>query len=499
MDRTAYQQLEARFRELSHLEHAQSMLNWDDASMMPAGGGEARGEALATIAGVVHRMLTDPGLAGLLDQAQSSLGRLDAWQQANLRQMRRVQRRASAVPESLVRAKQIASARCEQRWRVARPANDWASVRGLLEEVVQLSGDEAEALGEQLGLQPYDALLDGHEAETRTAEVASVFDDLKAFLPELLLRVLERQVEPLPLNGPFAREQQRALGEVMMAALGFDFQRGRLDVSHHPFCGGVPDDTRITTRFNDHDFLESLMAVLHETGHALYQQGLPREWRYQPVGSSLGAAVHESQSLFVEMQVSRSRAFIEFTAPIIRQHLGSDGGSAGWGANNLHALAIRVQPGYIRVDADEVTYPLHIIVRFELEQRLMTGELAVVDIPEAWNESMLRHLGLSTSGDFRDGCMQDVHWFAGLFGYFPMYTLGALTAAQWFDAASRANPQLEAEIRRGDFAPLLGWLRAEIHGRGQLLSARELVKEVCGEALDARFFKAHLERRYLSV
>ena len=495
---TAYQQLEARFRELSHLAHAQSMLSWDDASMMPAGGGEARGEALATIAGLVHQMLTDPELAGLLNHAQGSPGRLDAWQQANLKQMRRAQRRACAVPESLVRAKQIASARCEQTWRVARPANDWESVRGLLEEVVRLSRDEAEALGECLGLEPYDALLDGYEAETRAAEVARVFDDLKGFLPEFLARVLERQAEPLLLKGPFAPEQQRALGEVMMRALGFDFHRGRLDVSHHPFCGGVPDDTRITTRFNDHDFLESLMAVLHETGHALYQQGLPRDWRHQPVGSSLGAAMHESQSLFVEMQVSRSRAFMEFTAPIIREHLGADGRSAAWGADNLYALAIRVQPGYIRVDADEVTYPLHIIVRFELEQRLMTGELAVANIPEAWNESMTRYLGLSTSGNFKDGCMQDVHWFAGLFGYFPTYTLGALTAAQWFDAASRADPQLETEIRRGDFAPLIGWLRAEIHGRGQLLSARELVKEVSGEALDARFFKAHLERRYLS-
>ena len=495
---TAYQQLEARFRELSHIRHAQSMLSWDDASMMPAGGGEVRGEALATLAGVVHQMLTTPELAALLDQAESSLGDLDAWQHANLRQMRRAQRRASAVPESLVRAKQIASAQCEQTWRAARPKNDWTSVRGLLEEVVRLSRDEAAALGDHLGLEPYDALLDGYEAETRTAQVAIVFDDLKAFLPDFLGRVLEQQAEPLPLKGPFAHEQQRALGEVMMRALGFDFHHGRLDVSHHPFCGGVPDDTRITTRFNDHDFLESLLAVLHETGHALYQQGLPREWRHQPVGRSLGAAVHESQSLFVEMQVSRSRAFMEFAAPIIRQHLGPDDGNAAWGASNLHALAMRVQPGYIRVDADEVTYPLHIIVRFELEQRLMRGELAVADIPEAWNESMTRYLGLSTGDNFKDGCMQDVHWFAGLFGYFPTYTLGALTAAQWYDAVSRANPQIEAQVGRGDFAPLVGWLRAEIHSRGQLLSARDLVREVCGEALDARFFKSHLERRYLS-
>ncbi|MEC9298250.1 MAG: carboxypeptidase M32, partial [Gemmatimonadota bacterium] len=364
--------------------------------------------------------------------------------------------------------------------------------------VVRLTIEEADALGESLSLSPYDALLDGYEPDTRSARVAEVFDDLKTFLPDLLERVLEHQKTPLSVPGPVSAERQHALGEVMMRVLGFDFDRGRLDVSHHPFCGGVPDDTRITTRYNEENVLDSLMAVLHETGHALYQQGLPTDWRHQPVGSELGMAVHESQSLFVEMQVARGREFMKFAAPIIREQFGVNSDDPAWSAENLHEHVIQVQRSHLRVGADEITYPLHIILRFELEQALIAGDLAVGDIPGAWDDAMTRHLELSTRDNLKDGCMQDVHWFAGFFGYFPSYSLGALTAAQLFDAASRANRDLEQQIEAGEFRSLIEWLRREIHSRGQLLNAEDLLMEVTGERLDARFFKAHLERRYLA-
>lgn len=494
---TPYEQLEVRFEELHHLGHAQAMLSWDEAVMMPRGGGAARGEAMATIAALVHQKLTAPEVGELLDKAEGSNAQLNAWQQANVRAMRRMQVPAVALPESLVRAIQIATTRCQQTWRVAAAANDWDAVVGQLAEVLTLIREQAAALGDTLELEPYDALLDGYESGTRAADVARLFDDLKGFLPDFVARSLERQCEPLPLRGPFPRERQRNLGEEMMRVLGFNFEHGRLDVSHHPFCGGVPDDTRITTRYSDDDFLESLMAVLHETGHALYQQGLPADWRRQPVGDALGAAVHESQSLFLEMQVARSRAFMEFAAPHIRRHLDGRRGDDAWNAENLQAHAIRVSQSYIRVDADELTYPLHIILRFELERVLIAGELAVADIPDAWNDRMTRYLGLSTEGNLKDGCMQDVHWFCGLFGYFPTYTLGALMAAQWSAAATAAIADLDTQIAAGEFAPLIGWLHRKIHGRGQLKSARELLTEVTGEALDLRHFKAHLERRYL--
>jgi len=496
---TPYAQLEARFAELHQLGHAQAMLSWDEAVMMPRGGGLARGEALAALVALAHRALTAPKVGDLLDKAENSTAQLNAWQQANLRAMRRMHIRGVALPEALLRASCIAATACEQTWRVARAENDWNAVAGPLTEVLALAREEAAALGDKLKLDPYDALLDVYEEGTRAADVAQLFDGLKGFLPDVIDRVLDRQRAPLPLPRSFPRERQRKLGEEMMRALGFNFAHGRLDVSHHPFCGGVPDDTRITTRYSEDDFLDSLMAVLHETGHALYQQGLPADWRRQPVGDCLGAAVHESQSLFVEMQVARSRAFMAFAAPHIRDHFDGRREDEAWSADNLRAYAIQVRRSYIRVEADELTYPLHIILRFELERALIAGELAVADIPDAWNERMMGYLGLSTEGNFKDGCMQDVHWFSGLFGYFPTYTLGALMAAQWFAAASATIADLEAQIEAGEFAPLIGWLRREIHGRGQLKTARELLTEVTGEALDPRHFKAHLERRYLGA
>ena len=268
---TPYEELEARCRELSHLRHARAILHWDTASMMPPGGAEARGESMAVMAAMSHQKLTHPDFGALLDLAEASSEQLGPWQHANVRAIRRSHQRASAVPEPFVRATQIAGHRCEQAWRVARGNNDWPAVSTLLEEVVSLTIEEASALGESLSLEPYDALLDGYGPGTRSAQVTEVFDDLEAFLPAFLERVLERQKTPVPVLGPFRAHEQHALGEVMMRALGFDFDRGRLDVSHHPFCGGVPDDTRITTRYNEDDFIESLMAVLHETGHALYQ------------------------------------------------------------------------------------------------------------------------------------------------------------------------------------------------------------------------------------
>ncbi|MDJ0514165.1 MAG: carboxypeptidase M32 [Methyloceanibacter sp.] len=494
---TPYAKLEAQFTELHQIEHAQSMLSWDEAVVMPHSSGPARGEALAALAALAHRTLTAPETEYLLDAAEAGCDSLDTWQRANLRAMRRIHTRAVGLSEALVSATQIAAARCQQIWRAARSENDWKVVVEPLGEVLALAREEATALGEVLKLDPYDALLDTYEEGTRAQDVMRLFDDLKAFLPDLIDRVLAQQTAPLSVQGPFSPDDQRMLGEEMMRTLGFDFTRGRLDISHHPFCGGVPDDTRITTRYYDDDFMESLMAVLHETGHALYQQGLPANWRRQPVGNCLGAAMHESQSLFIEMQIARSRAFMVFAAPHIRHHLNGRQGDDAWAPENLYTNTIQVRRDYIRVGADEITYPLHIILRFELERALIADELSVSDIPDAWNEGMTRYLGLSTDGNFADGCMQDVHWFSGLFGYFPTYTLGALMAAQWFTAASKSIPNIEEKVAAGKFGPIVAWLRHAIHERGQLKTARQLLMEATGEPLNPRYFKEHLERRYL--
>lgn len=493
-----YQALEKRFSRLSHVGGAASMLHWDWATMMPAGGAQARAAQLATLAEISHELLTDARVGEWLAAAEAECSALDDWQSANLREMRRAYDHATAVSAELVRARSEAESTAEMAWRQAREANDFSQLCPHLENLVALVRETAQAKADRLGLSPYDALLDGFDPGRRSQEVDRIFGQLLDWLPDLLDRVLARQEsEPAPVlpDGPFSVERQRALGLELMTVLGFPFENGRLDVSHHPFSGGVPDDLRITTRYDEADFTESLMAVLHETGHALYEYNLPQDWRHQPVGKARGMSIHESQSLLVEMQACRSRAFLNFAAPIVRRHF--DGTGAAWEAENLHRLYTRVRPGLIRVTADEVTYPFHVILRYRLERDMIAGNLAVRDLPEAWRAGMQELLGLAPEDD-RDGCMQDIHWPSGAFGYFPTYTLGALTAAQLFAAATQADAGIEPGIARGDFKPLLSWLGANVHGLGSKLEVGELVRHATGRPLDAAAYKAHLERRYLA-
>ncbi|MGE0623906.1 MAG: carboxypeptidase M32 [Pseudomonadales bacterium] len=494
---TAYEALEARSREITRLKEIQAIASWDEACMMPPGSGAGRGQALSSLTTLIHERLSDPVMGELLNRARGESKPLSAWQSANLANIEKQFVEATAVPADLVRAGRLAALGCEQAWREARAANDWPRIRPLLEEVVNLARQQADALADVMKLSRYDALLETYEPELRVVDVEPVFEDLKTFLPDVLEQVLEKQAEPLPLTGPFPIDDQRRLCERVMRTLGFDFNRGRFDVSHHPFCGGVPDDTRITTRYTEASFFESLMAICHETGHALYQQGLPRDWRTQPVGDALGAAVHESQSLLLELQVCSSRPFLEYLAPIIRAAFGRDDSDPAWSAENLYRHAIRVERGYIRVDADEINYPLHVILRFELERALLDGALTVADLPDAWDAAMQRYLGLSTRGNDANGCMQDVHWYAGLFGYFPTYTLGALGAAQWIATARASMADLDTALARGDLEPLLGWLRSNIHERGRQTTMQPLFEEVTGSKLDATFYKRHIQQRYL--
>ena len=473
------------------------MLHWDMSTMMPSGGAEARTEQLAALSVTCHELLSDPALGDLLARAEEERADLDAWQDANLREMRREWRHASALEADLVEALAKAEKRCEMVWRKARPAADFPAVlptfRALLDLVRQAGAAKAEAFG----VSPYDALLDRFEPGGSARRIDALFDPLADFLPDFLDRVLTRQAgeaAPLMPEGPFPRAAQEALARRLMARLGFDFDHGRLDVSLHPFCGGVPDDVRITTRYDESDFTTALMGVLHETGHALYERGLPRDWRLQPVGRARGMAIHESQSLLMEMQACRGRAFLSFAAPLMAEAFGAQG--PAWAADNLTRLANRVAPGFIRVDADEVTYPAHIVLRTRLERAMIAGDLAPADLPGAWNEGMTELLGI-TPPDDREGCLQDIHWYDGAWAYFPTYTLGAIAAAQLFAAAKAEVPEIPEALGRGDFAPLLSWLGEKVHARGSLLSSDALMTEATGKPLDPEVFKAHLTARYL--
>ncbi|MBM3486696.1 MAG: carboxypeptidase M32 [Alphaproteobacteria bacterium] len=493
----AYHELEAIFRRRGVLGGVQSLLHWDTAVNMPDGAATVRGEQLAALKVLQHELITDPRVGALIEAAAGVDG-LDPWQRANLRKMRRRWLHATAVDPTLIEAETRAATECEMIWRGARKDADFARVAPALTILVERVRETAARKADALGVSPYEALLDQYEPGLATARIDTLFADLEAFLPDFLERALAHQNRRPPAVAPtghFPVEKQRALGVRFMQALGFDFEGGRLDISHHPFCSGVPEDIRITTRYDEADFTSALMGVLHETGHALYEKGLPEVWRNQPVGGAVGMAVHESQSLLIEMQACRSRPFLDYAAPLMREAFGGHG--PDWEPENLFRLYTHVARSFIRVDADEVTYPAHVILRDRLERDLIAGRLAVADIPAAWNDGMGAILGIVPAND-AEGCLQDIHWYSGGFGYFPTYTLGALAAAQLFQAACRTVPAIPAAIGRGDFGPLIAWLRHHVHAKGSLHDTDGLLREATGEPLGASAFKAHLASRYLA-
>lgn len=463
--------------------------------MMPPGGGPARGEQLAVLAGLAHEMLTDPRVAEDLAAAQADGG----WHAANLALMRRAHIRATALPTALVEASSRANSACEKVWREAKAQADFARVAPFLAEVVQLQRETARALGAALGMAPYDALMDGYQHGVAAADVEPVFAAYEAWLEQALPRaeaIQARRPAPVPLSGAFPIAAQRALCRAMAARVGLDFNHARLDESLHPFCGGTPTDVRITTFYDESNPAKALLGVLHETGHALYERGLPQAFARQPVGEAAGMAAHESQSLIVEMQACRSDAFLRFLGPALREAFGVPEPVAA--PENLARLWRHVSRGCIRVDADELTYPAHVILRFRLERALIAGELEVSGLPAAWNEGLRALLGI-TPPDDAQGCLQDIHWHDGAFGYFPSYTLGAMAAAQLMAALRRAEPELDAQLARGDLAPMIGWLSRQVHAQGARLGFLDLLRSATGKALDPADFTAHLTARYLAA
>ena len=491
---TAYARLQDRFTRLATLNEAASMLGWDAAAVMPPGGAGARGDQLAVLAGLAHAQLTAPAIADDLAEAEAPG---DDWRTANLRLMAHAYTRATAIPSDLVEAAARANAACETVWREARSTSDFALVQPHLTEVVRLVREEAAALSPALGLSPYDALMDGYQPGIGAADVQTIFAGYETWLRDALPRAEERQANqpaPLPLPGHFAADTQEVLCRRLSARAGLEFTHARLDRSTHPFCGGTPTDVRITTRYNEADPAQAIMGVLHETGHALYERGLPTAHARQPVGEAAGMGAHESQSLIMEMQASRSDAYLSWLGPELHAAFGGD--PAPYQPANLARLWRRVHRGFIRVDADEMTYPAHVILRFRLEQAMIAGDLAVADLPGAWSDGLHSLLGI-TPPDDAQGCLQDIHWYDGGFGYFPSYTLGAMAAAQLMAAARRTVPEVDAALARGEHAPLLGWLRTNIHSQGSRLGFNDLLRAATGKPLDPADFEAHLTARYL--
>jgi carboxypeptidase Taq len=493
----AYSQLEQRFARMSAIDGAVAVLGWDHATMMPSGGASARANQLSTLSVLRHEIMIAPEMSDLLDQAGQDTSGLDEWQSANLNEMRHSWTHASAVPADLVEQMSMASSKCEMAWREARANDDFATLAPLLADLIGLVKQSGEVRSEALGLSTYDVLIDQFDPGGRQSQIDPLFAELQGFLPQMLEEITARQEAGEPAatpQGPFPVAEQEKFAHQIMSLLGFDFNHGRLDTSHHPFSGGVPEDCRITTRYDEDDFTSGLMGVIHETGHSQYQRGLPADWLHQPVGQARGMTMHESQSLLFEMQAARSPEFVAFVSSLIKQAFAN--ADAACEPENLLRIYHHVSPGLIRVDADEVTYPLHIILRYRLEQALIGGTLKVADLPQAWRVGMKDLLGVEPDTD-ATGCMQDIHWPSGGFGYFPSYTLGALAAAQMFAAAKLADATIVPGIAKGDFAPLNGWLRQNIHGAASRYSTGETIERATGKPLSVDAFKAHLQARYL--
>ena len=498
MSASPYKQLEQEFKRLHAFRGALSLLRWDAAVMMPRGSADVRGEQLAALETEHHALLTAPRITRLLDRAQANTLGLQDWQVANLREMRRQRDHAIATPVSLISRLTRATSRAEVRWLEARQQGKFELFAPHLEEVVHLVRDKAALLGQALNLAPYDALVDEFSPGITTADIDAMFKALSRRLPSLIREAIAAQESrpPAPLTGKFPAGKQRALIVEVMKQIGFPFDRGRLDESEHPFTEGVPGDMRVTTRLDPNDLFSGLLGALHETGHAMYDLGLPQDWRDQPVGRDRGMALEESQSLLMEMIICRSRPFVQYVQPLIMKHFGVSGPE--WDAENMYAHLTRVRRSLIRVDADELTYPLHIMLRYELEKQLLSGALAVRELPDAWNKGMEERLGIRPGND-SEGCLQDVHWAVGSFGYFPSYALGAVIAGQLYESLRNDVTALDEQLARGEFSGLLGWLRTHVHGLGAKVPVQDLLRSATGKPLSAATFIRYVEAKYLEA
>jgi len=435
-----------------------------------------------------------------VEGSRQELAQLNDWQQANVREADNFLRNQLSVDPLLMEKKSKLEVMAEHAWRKCRAENNWSGFVPQFKELVALVREEAKQRKTERHRSVYDAMLDLYEPGMSVAKLDAIFDPLKKILLELIPIVLEKQkIKTIPdFSGSYPIEIQKAVGLRLMKTLGFDFTHGRLDVSVHPFCGGVPDDVRITTRYATTDFTQSLMGVVHETGHALYEQHLPKAYVAQPVGSARGMAAHESQSLFMEMQLGRSKEFLEHVDPILRENFPALSEHPQYNVENFCDYFREVKPGFIRVDADEVTYPLHVMLRYEIERPLIEGDIEVEDIPALWNEKMKAYLGLNTEGDFKNGCLQDIHWPSGTFGYFPSYSLGAMIAAQLRKSMDQDLVDVPAMLKQGDFTQIRSWLERKVWSQASYFeNYDELCKSATGETLNPKYFIDHLKNRYL--
>ena len=492
-----YLELARLLRESALLGSCSSVLGWDEQAFMPKGGTQFRSEQLGLIAGLTHERATSPRIGELLSdlEAAGDLGDPDGDRAVNVREARRSFNRATKLPRRLVEELSRTTTLAQEAWVKAREDSEFSVFLPWLEKMIGLKREEAQAIGYGSGV-PYDALLDDYEPGATTAEIAKVFAPLRDDLVKLVSAIHHSPKRPNIdiLTRHYPKTPQIVLAEGASRSIGFDFERGRIDASAHPFCSGFgPGDCRLTTRYNDHHFPSAFFGVLHESGHGIYEQGLPTDSFGLGNGQAVSLGIHESQSRMWENFVGRSRSFWKYMYPTTQLAFPQAVGQVGF--DDFHFAINDVRPSFIRVEADEVTYNLHIMLRFELEQLLVSGELKPADVPGVWNEKFSQYFGLTVPNDSQ-GCLQDIHWSGGLLGYFPTYALGNMYAAQFFNAARRDLGDLDEQFAKGQFKPLKAWLNEKIHGHGKRYPARRLVEVVTGESLSHVPLVEHLNRKF---
>ncbi|RNF23299.1 putative DNA topoisomerase II [Trypanosoma conorhini] len=493
----AYKNLERIFTKIYRFRHLSSLAFWDTQVLMPPRGAAARGAAVAELELHIHGLLTDPATGALLQEAEKAQQGLESLQRANLREMRLQWERENLLPEALVKKKSELTTKAQQIWRKSREANDYSQWLPVFKELVTLFQETGAALAGSSGKQPYEALFHLFEPGMPLQRLDDIFNDVKSWLPALIREVQEKQkAEVLEPVGPFPLEAQRELSRYCMKVWKFDLDAGRQDISTHPFCGNVKEDVRVTTRYNESQFEEGLMALVHETGHAKYEQNCgPKEMATQPIATARSLGVHEGQSLFSERMIGRSRPFLEFILPKLKELFGDQ---PAFALENMMRHMRRVRPDLIRLRSDEMCYTMHIILRYEIERGLIEGKLRAEDVPAAWNEKMKSYLGVETLGNDREGCLQDIHWSIGCMGYFPTYALGAMVAAQLMASIRRelGEDVVDDCIRKGELGPILEKQREKIWQHGSTFTTEELLTQATGEPLNPAFFRKHLERRF---
>lgn len=493
----AYAALTDQLQQTALLESCASVLGWDEQTYMPAGGAGHRANQLSLLAGMCHERATAPQIGELLSEIESTplVAQADSPVAANIREARRDYERATKLPRRLVEELSHTATLAQQAWVAARKHSNFKDFKPWLAKIVDLKREEAQAIGFGSGV-PYDALLDAFEPGMTAANLTRLFNPMRDELVKLIAAIAASGRRPCPdiITRRYPVAMQREFSIAAAKQIGFNFDDGRLDTAAHPFCSGFgPGDTRLTTRYDEHHFPGAFFGTLHEAGHGIYDQGLDRSAFGLPLGSACSLGIHESQSRMWENFIGRSRPFWQHFYPKAQQAFSEALG--GTPVEDFYAAINDVQPSFIRVEADEATYNLHILLRFDLERPLIAGDLQPADVPAVWNETFTKYFGITPPNDAQ-GCLQDIHWSGGMIGYFPTYALGNMYAAQFFAAAGRELPDLPAAFACGEFAAIKTWLNEKIHRRGKQFRAQNLVEEVTGETLSPAPLIRHLHNKF---